>query len=353
MRTLVISDLHLGIRSGADALRLPLVRDRLLGALEDVDRLVLLGDVLELMTRHRSRSMALAEPVLRSIGRTLGSHREVIVVPGNHDAPLVRRWALAQGSELTPSTDVPPAASPVLAQLLGWLAPARTRASYPGVWLGPGVWATHGHYLDQHLIPESAVGIRPRGHRVAASTRLLPIDYEQRRGRSRRRRRDSTIPRPAGALVEAVAGTARSVVPRVPHLLLHSGLAPVTATLLDTQMRHASLPAMDGVVRRLGIETDWVIFGHVHRRGPLGGEHWQAGTGTRYLNTGSWLYEPLLVDRASPPHGYWPGGAVLLHEGREPQSVGLLDDVDAGRLAVPRAERITSAGDGGSAATGR
>jgi hypothetical protein len=160
------------------------------------------------------------------------------------------------------------------------------------------------------------------------------------------------MPRPAGALVEALAGTARTIVPRVPHLLLHSGLAPVTATLLDAQMRHASLPAMDGVVRRLGIEADWVVFGHVHRRGPLSTEYWQASSGTRYLNTGSWLYEPLLVDRASPPHGYWPGGAVLVQDGREPQSLGLLDDVDAGRLRTERPGRLTSADGAGSAATG-
>ena len=30
---------------------------------------------------------------------------------------------------------------------------------YPGVWLSEGVWATHGHYLDRHLLPEAAFGI--------------------------------------------------------------------------------------------------------------------------------------------------------------------------------------------------
>ncbi len=48
---------------------------------------------------------------------------------------------------------------------------------------------------------------------------------------------------------------------------------------------------------------------------------------TRLLNSGSWLYEPLLVDRAAPPHPYWPGGAVLLEAGHAPRAVGLLDDV--------------------------
>jgi len=44
------------------------------------------------------------------------------------------------------------------------------------------------------------------------------------------------------------------------------------------------------------------------------------------------LYEPLLVDRATPPHPYWPGGAVVLEEGRPPRTVGLLDDVSAAEM---------------------
>ncbi len=43
---------------------------------------------------------------------------------------------------------------------MSWLAPARvTRVSYPGVWLGDRIWATHGHYLDHHLHP--GLGLRP------------------------------------------------------------------------------------------------------------------------------------------------------------------------------------------------
>jgi hypothetical protein len=50
------------------------------------------------------------------------------------------------------------------------------------------------------------------------------------------------------------------------------------------------------------------------------------------LNTGAWLYEPLLVHRASPPHPYWPGGSVLLEPGMEPRAVGLLDDLTPAML---------------------
>jgi hypothetical protein len=85
---------------------------------------------------------------------------------------------------------------------------------------------------------------------------------------------------------------------------------------------------MARVVGRLGIEADWVLFGHVHRRGPIGAETWPSG-GQRLVNTGAWLYERLLLDRAAAPHPYWPGGAVLLEDERPPRTLGLLDDLGA------------------------
>ena len=52
------------------------------------------------------------------------------------------------------------------------------------------------------------------------------------------------------------------------------------------------------------------------------------------MNTGSWVYEPLLVHGARPPHPYWPGGAVVLEDGAEPRALGLLDDVPAAALGA-------------------
>lgn len=342
MNTLVISDLHLGSRTGHDVLQLPAARARLLAALDGVGRLVLLGDTLELMTRHPRRSAARAEPVIRAIGQRLGPDREVIVVPGNHDAPLVRAWALAQGPTLQPSTVVDPHATQALARLVSWLAPAPTRVSYPGVWLGERVWATHGHYLDRHLMPESAVGIQRGSVRRAAPASAVPGEYERVRRRVRRARpRESLVARllnrPVGTLVESAAELLRTaMLPRVPRLMMDRGLAPVTAKVVDAQMRHASIPAMAQVVRRLGIDADLVLFGHVHRRGPIGDEPWPTplgAGGVQFFNTGSWVFDPLLVDRAAPPHPYWPGGAVLLADGRPPQSLGLLDGLGAAELA--------------------
>lgn len=356
MRTLVISDLHLGNRGRRDVLRLAPVRARLLEAIDDADRLVLLGDTVELMTRRPDRSMAIAEPVLRAIGRQVGSGREVILLPGNHDAPLVHRWALTQGARLTVDSPVPADASPALERLVSWLAPAPVRVRYPGVWLDPGVWATHGHYLDRHLIPQSAVGLH-RGRLRDPPHRPIDYDNARRLHRQRRRRRRRGRDRPEQPLARRLAWSAANLVRAaatpaavgLPQLLLHGGLSQVTARAVDTQMRHATIPAMADVARCLGVEADWLLFGHVHRRGPIGDEHWPAAGDTRLLNTGSWLYEPLLVDRARPPHGYWPGGAVVLEAGRSPRSVGLLDELDADALR-PRGP-VSDAGGAGSAAS--
>jgi len=106
--------------------------------------------------------------------------------------------------------------------------------------------------------------------------------------------------------------------------------------VIDVQMRHAAAPALAHVVARLGVDADWVVFGHVHRLGPLAADrrgHWRLGdNGPRLVNSGSWLYDPLLIDRASPPHPYWPGGAVLIEPGCDPRAVGLLDGLAATAL---------------------
>jgi hypothetical protein len=110
--------------------------------------------------------------------------------------------------------------------------------------------------------------------------------------------------------------------------------APLTSRVLGFQMRRAAIPALALVVRRLGIDADWVIFGHVHRCGPLPGDdpsRWGRPPGPRIVNTGSWVYEPRLVHRATPPHPYWPGGAVILDDDG-PRAVGLLDAVPAEQL---------------------
>jgi hypothetical protein len=327
VRTLVISDLHLGSRLGHDVLRRTEARERLLDALDGVDRLVLLGDVVELMEGRPRQALAVAEPILRELGARLGPDRRVMLVPGNHDAPLLRTWVRAQGRALGPSSPVPRDASPTLAKLIGWLEPARVQIRYPGAWLSDRVWATHGHYLDRHLLPESAYGILGR----APSERARPIDYELVR-RPSISRVAGRLPRPLAALLDDVAELARaSTMPRlIRRHLLRVRFAPLTATLLGVQVRRASIPALLRVVERLGIDAEWVIFGHVHRLGPLAEdapEAWRGSTGRPHVaNTGSWVHEPLLIHRAKASHPYWPGGAVVLEDGGEPRAISLLGE---------------------------
>jgi predicted phosphodiesterase len=338
MRTLVVSDFHLGARLRRDVLRAPEALEALLGALEGVDRLVLLGDVVELLEGRPRRAMEAAEPVLRAIGARLGAGKEVILVPGNHDAALVRPWLRAHGDTLDVDGRIPPDATPMLARIAAWLAPAGVRVHYPGVWLSEGVYATHGHYLDRHLLPESAYGIARGLLGPSPRDDALPIDYEQP-GRPSLTRLEALLtrwlPRPLAALADDAAEYVRAAtMPGLPLRLRSRRLAPLAATLLGLQMQRASIPALVHVVHRLGIDADWVIFGHVHRGGPLQGDdprRWQGPDGRpRIANTGAWTYEPLLIHRAAaPPHPYWPGGAIVLEDGGDPQAIGLLDHLDA------------------------
>jgi UDP-2,3-diacylglucosamine pyrophosphatase LpxH len=348
VRTLVVSDLHLGARLGRDVLRRPAALEALLAAVGDADRLVLLGDVVELLEERPGRALEAAEPILRAIGARVGAGREILVVPGNHDRLLVRDHLRARGVPAALDARVPPDATPHLERLTRWLGPAAVEVRYPGAWLADGIWATHGHYLDRHLLPESAYGVArgllgrlPRdGARV--------VDYERPGGPSLTRLEALTrwLPRPVAAALDDVAEVLRAATmpARAPRLTL--GLAPLPARMLGLQMRRASIPALARVVHRLGVDADWVVFGHVHRTGPLPGDDtgaWQSPAGRpRIVNTGCWVWEPLLLHRAAPPHPYWPGGCVCLDDGGEPRAAGLLDHLGAADLRDDRRGALTS-----------
>ncbi len=341
MRTLVVSDFHLGARLQRDVLLSPAALDALLGALDGVDRLVLLGDVVELLEGRPTQAMEVAEPILRAVGARLARGTEVIVVPGNHDAALVQPWLRANGVPGAVDAELPADATPVLARLTSWLAPADVRVRYPGVWLSERVWATHGHYLDRHLLPESAFGVARGLLGRLPHDGAGPVDYERAGGPSLTRLEallTRWLPRPLAGLADDLAELVRAAtMPRAaPRRLLRRGMSPLTASLLGVQVRRASLPALARVVHRLGVDADWVVFGHVHRFGPLPGDDPQVWLGPggrpRMVNTGSWVYEPLLVHHTTPPHPYWPGGAVVLEDDGEPRPLGLLDHLSAAAL---------------------
>lgn len=345
VRTLLVSDLHLGQRPGHDVLRRTSALERLLDALDGIDRLVLLGDVVEFaLRRHSSDPLRLATPVLRALGARMGASREIVVVPGNHDAVMVHQWAVRRGPKLGICDEVPRDATPMLAAVTEVLAPATLRVSYPGFWVTDDVWATHGHYLDRHLIPESTFGL-PRGRLARggppqeASARS--IDYELARRGGSEGLLGEILDRPVAVVLEHLAELTRYG----SRLLQRIDLTTITTRALDLQVRRAAVPAIVETAARLGVDARAVIFGHVHRAGPREEPparlrrrpDWApAPGGPHVFNTGSWVYEPVLLDGSTPPNPYWPGGAVLVEDGKEPRVLGLLDDLGADQLRGSR-----------------
>jgi metallophosphoesterase superfamily enzyme len=63
VRTAVVSDFHLGGLSGADVAREGTPLAALIEAISDVDRLVLLGDVVELRERPLADALEVTRPV--------------------------------------------------------------------------------------------------------------------------------------------------------------------------------------------------------------------------------------------------------------------------------------------------
>ena len=87
------------------------------------------------------------------------------------------------------------------------------------------------------------------------------------------------------------------------------GIGRFNPDLSLKEISRATIAAMIEAVERLEIDAETVIFGHTHRRGPLPGEaeRWKAKSGTKLVNTGSWVYSPGLLGSTSADSPYWPG----------------------------------------------
>lgn len=294
----------------------------------EADRLVLLGDTIEMLEGRPRGALADAEPILRALGEALGAGGHVLLLAGNHDHALVRPWVQAQeraGRHLPRAARVPLSSNPDLRAIADWVRPANFEARYPGADLGDGIWAHHGHYLDRHLVG-----------RLDADGTSRPEQYERALGATATRITGglaAAMPPAVGEAVDRVARfAARSAVlarPVVAQMPGASWLAPLSAGALGYQFRRSGLPAMAAVANHLSVPAGDVIFGHVHRAGPRAGDdhgEWSR-SGRRLWNTGCWVYEPLLLAGAEPPHPYWPGGALWIEDGQI-RSVGLLDELD-------------------------
>ncbi len=335
MRTLVISDLHLGARTGVGVLHRRPALEVLLGRLDRVERLVLLGDTVELRQGPAREALAAARPVMEAIGAAMAGG-DVVLVPGNHDHGIATRW-LRDAPALSLSERVEPAAaSPAAAALAEWLAPARVELAYPGLWLRPDVYATHGHYLDVHgTVPTfERIGAGLMARLVGAPpARARPEDYESilaplyawsdaTAARAVNGRRAAGAGR-AGEVWAQLAGSGRRTLRRRALVagfplgiaaLNRAGLGPLQAGLSGPALRRGLLEGAKEALRRLGVEAPHVIFGHTHRTGMLAGDdpaEWRAGS-TQLHNTGSWVNDPHFIAGGGPAAPHWPGGAIEL-----------------------------------------
>ena len=341
MRTLAISDLHLGARSGTAVLERPEERAALVSALSGVDRLVLLGDLVELRQGPPESVLGVALPVLSELGQALGEGKEVVIVAGNHDHRLLTEWRRRLGISgrllgLESPVDFGPGEP--LGAIAEALRPARVRASYPGVWLRPDVYATHGHYLDRHitvpLLERLGAGVIDRlRFRDDYEAVLAPmydlINRVAEKGRG-------TGVGLQGRVWHGLEGGRRRRGPNRPRtflrlavgLLNRMGLGPLSPDLSGSELRRAGLRAFDEVLRRLDVPAEHVIFGHTHRAGPLRGDErseWVASTGAKLVNSGSWVHSREFTGRRPHLSPYRAGFAVVVDEHGPPEVINLLD----------------------------
>jgi predicted phosphodiesterase len=357
MRTLIVSDLHLGTRKRVDVLRTPELRGALLDEAGRADRIVLLGDVLELRDGPLRETLPAARPFFEALAEAMAG-REVVLVPGNHDHALIAPWFEHRGADApAPPLGIeqliePHDAAPAVAVMAGWLGDARVRVAYPGLWLRDDVYATHGHYLDVHLTVPTferlAIGVTGRVVRSPASHATSVEDYE-------------SMLAPMYAWIHAVArhatehgstfdggGTVRAwralagVGPRSRKARLLAaafplgigalnriGIGPLSPNLSAVELRRAGLRAIGEVAERLSVDARHVVFGHTHRVGPLPDDasgEWRTPGGAQLYNAGCWVYETTFMTRTAGESPYWPGGCIIVADEGPPQLLRLLSD---------------------------
>ncbi|HEU4974573.1 MAG TPA: metallophosphoesterase [Baekduia sp.] len=356
MRTLVVSDLHLGGRTGVDVLRHHAVREPLLAEAARADRLVLLGDTLELRHGPAREALANARPVLEALADALAPGAQVVLVPGNHDHALLAPWLEERQAPIGLAAEVrPQRASPLARTVAGWLGRERTTVAYPGFWVREDIYATHGHYLDPHgTVPtfeRLAAGVMQRLSGPVPEGDCRPEDYErvlaplyawvhasaQRAelgrlgpGASRAGKAYALLGgdghRPIGARVLL------AVFPLGIRGINLLGIGPLSSDLSGAALRRSALLGVGEVVARLGIEAEHLIFGHSHRAGPLPDDdvtEWRTAGGVWLHNSGNWVHEPAFTsgDGAGVGGPYAPGSAVVVEDVGPPRVVRLLEGV--------------------------
>ena len=320
MRALAVSDLHFGAWTGDPVLARDFALGRLEPELEDIDELVLLGDVFDFLFSTVELAFAQAEPFFALLARKLRGKR-ITFLAGNHDHHIaVRTLRAAVELKVATGAEGEELERAFAGEYLSFfqrfmdrrLAGVDCRIVYPTHRIGD-VLLTHGHYLDAHLegsLPNRLVAkatLAVGG--VRTEEKLRVEDYEA-----------AIVP--LTELLFTVAQLPRGCTVERSFERQFGRIAKL--------LRLGALAAFGHVARNLGWDrpTEKIVFAHTHQ--PLAGATTPACPGTRFWNTGSWIYEPSL-------RGYdsyldylaraWPGTAVLIDtEREEPELLALLDD---------------------------
>jgi predicted phosphodiesterase len=350
--TAIVSDLHLGTVAEVDVARRPGALERLEAALARADRVVALGDLVELRERRAEDALEAAAPILEGIGRATAG-RQLILVPGNHDyelvAPSLERARL-DGDGGVPRDGWYAPDGAVAEQVARLMPDTEVRLAYPGVWLRDDVFATHGHYLDLHLtVPRvESVFAHAVGRLVGANGPELSVDiyesalspvyaFSHALAQSARRTasvrggntsRDVWVRATGGGLAGLALG--KIAIPAGVLTLNALGLGRFRPDISAQELRRSGLRSMARVVDELEVEADHVIFGHTHRAGPLPNETegWWMPGGTRLHNTGSWILESAFSAEEGPGNPYWPGRVTWLDDDGPPRFENVLEGLE-------------------------
>ncbi|MDX6719710.1 MAG: hypothetical protein QOJ63_1964 [Solirubrobacteraceae bacterium] len=342
MRTVIVSDLHVGSRQRLDLLRRPSIQGRLLEATSGADQLVLLGDTLELRDLPLARVLALAQPLLAALGSALRGGR-IMLVPGNHDHQLAAPVLAGAGAlGLGRQARAREGAAGAVAAALGH---PDVVVSYPGFWIRPDVWATHGHYMDAHTAAatlECMTSALMQGVRLRRRAPCRAEDYELALAPLYRalyalaqRPRLTTAASAAKRLLRVLEQSARSPGPatarlepdgaRVADVMALLGGATARVGRAAGETRRAGTGPMREVLRTLGVDAPHVVFGHTHRAfqvAPSAG-----GSPSLLTSTGSWVLERTRDDL---DEAHVPGVVTVVESDGPPRIERVLD---AGQIA--------------------
>jgi hypothetical protein len=354
MKTAIVSDLHLGATSGSDLLRDAEIRAVLLEELHGAERLVLLGDAIELRERPLGAALDRALPFFAELGAAVGDI-EIVLVPGNHDArlaePLLDHLSI---DDLPLALDTTAEPSGPAATVAAALSPARMRIAYPGLWLRDDVYATHGNYMDLHMrLPRAECVALAVAQRIAGPLPdpATPADYERLlrpfyglafgAAQAMPRRVKPREVGPSEAAWEMLAGDRpeRSRPRRLKVRAARRGFplavagvnrllrADFDADISGVAIFRSGVEAATEMARRLGVDGGHVITGHTHRGGPRPGEApWHLPGGGELHNTGNWVFSTPLHNPGEPPNSYWPGTVTWVEDSGPPRRVELLRD---------------------------